>query len=80
MTLIEPMNRHSLLLALNKGDKNVILGKNGLNSKTLQCKKKCYCKKSVSAIAIEYNCILVTLHEKCPNTELFLVRIFLYSD
>ena len=53
------MNRHSLLLALNKGDKNVILGKNGLNSKTLQCKKKCYCKKSVSAIAIEYNCILV---------------------
>ena len=22
----------------------------------------------------------VTLREKCPNTELFLVRIFLYSD
>ena len=21
-----------------------------------------------------------TLHEKCPNTELFLVRIFLYFD
>ena len=21
-----------------------------------------------------------TLHEKCPNTELFLVGIFLYSD
>ena len=21
-----------------------------------------------------------TLREKCPNTELFLVRIFLYSD
>ena len=23
---------------------------------------------------------LQTLREKCPNTELFLVRIFLYSD
>ena len=22
----------------------------------------------------------ITLREKCPNTELFLVRIFLYSD
>ena len=23
---------------------------------------------------------VVILHEKCPNTEFFLVRIFLYSD
>ena len=26
-----------------------------------------------------YFIVLVSLHEKCPNTELFLVRIFLYS-
>ena len=24
--------------------------------------------------------IYITLREKCPNTEFFLVRIFLYSD
>ena len=24
--------------------------------------------------------LYITLHEKCPNTEFFLVRIFLYSD
>ena len=27
-----------------------------------------------------HNYILLSLLEKCPNTELFLVRIFLYSD
>ena len=24
--------------------------------------------------------LFLTLHEKCPNSELFLVRIFLFSD
>ena len=24
--------------------------------------------------------LLITLRKKCPNTELFLVRLFLYSD
>ena len=34
---------------------------------------------SISVLNIYYVSLLNTLHEKCPNTELFLVRIFLYS-
>ena len=33
----------------------------------------------ISVLNIYYVSLLNTLHEKCPNTELFLVRIFLYS-
>ena len=34
----------------------------------------------IKVITFFRNCILFTLHEHCPNTELFLVHIFLYSD
>ena len=37
-----------------------------IDSKRLECEKSAFKRR--------------TLHEKCPNSELFLVRIFLYLD
>ena len=31
-------------------------------------------------LAQKLQTFMFTLHEKCPNTEFFLIRIFLYSD
>ena len=39
--------------------------------------KKCYVFKSETKF---YHIPHAALREKCPNTDLFLVRIFLYSD
>ena len=42
--------------------------------------KICCSKNLISPTLSTNNCRSISLREKCPNTEFFLVRIFLYSD
>ena len=40
----------------------------------------CFCMPENSTLHQFWNCKRLKLRENCPNTELFLVRIFLYSE
>ena len=58
-----------------------------LNIKSIKLPKKEFHKKNLSELLTQddieissSNYLNMPLREKCPNTELFLVRIFLYSD